>query len=99
LPLAADMLVAISSRYASVRLVIGDVRRIDRDARQIAMADGMIVLYDTLVIATGARLAPEAVLGYAEARTISIALRPRCACTPPCATSRVGGRRRRGYPL
>ncbi len=49
-----------------VRLVIGDVRRIDRDARQIAMADGMIIPYDTLVIATGARLAPEAVPGYTE---------------------------------
>jgi sulfide:quinone oxidoreductase len=49
-----------------VRLAIGDVRRIDRDARQIAMVDGMIIPYDTLVIATGARLAPEAVPGYAE---------------------------------
>ena len=50
----------------SVRLTIGDVQRIDRDARQIAMADGMIIPYDTLVIATGARLAPEVVPGYAE---------------------------------
>jgi sulfide:quinone oxidoreductase len=50
----------------SIRLVVGDVRQIDRDARRIEMADGMAVSYDTLVIATGARLAPEAVPGYAE---------------------------------
>src|SRR5262245_32129883 len=35
-----------------VRLVVGDVRRIDRDARQIEMVDGMRFSYDTLVIAT-----------------------------------------------
>jgi sulfide:quinone oxidoreductase len=50
-----------------IKLVVGDVRRIDRDARQIVMADGLSFPYDTLVIATGARLAPEAVPGYAEA--------------------------------
>lgn len=49
-----------------VRLVVGDVRRIDREARRIEMVDGMAVPYDTLVIATGAQLAPQAVPGYAE---------------------------------
>jgi sulfide:quinone oxidoreductase len=49
-----------------VRLAIGDIARIDRDARQIVMADGLRFPYDILVIATGARLAPEVVPGYAE---------------------------------
>jgi len=49
----------------SIRLVVGDVRRIERDARRVVTADGRSYPYDTLVVATGARLAPEAVPGYA----------------------------------
>lgn len=49
-----------------VALEVGDVRQIDRAAQQIVMADGRTFPYDTLIIATGARLAPEAVPGYAE---------------------------------
>jgi len=49
-----------------VTLALGDISRIDRDARQIVMADGLVFAYDTLVVATGARLAPEAVPGYTE---------------------------------
>jgi sulfide:quinone oxidoreductase len=49
-----------------IDLVVGDVRRIDRAARQIELADGARYSYDWLVVATGARLAPEAVPGYAE---------------------------------
>jgi sulfide:quinone oxidoreductase len=49
-----------------VRLAVGDVARIDREGRDIVMADGMRFPYDTLVIATGARLAPEVLPGYAE---------------------------------
>jgi sulfide:quinone oxidoreductase len=49
-----------------VTLAIGDIRQIDREARKVKMADGMVFPYDFLVIATGARLAPEAVPGYAE---------------------------------
>jgi sulfide:quinone oxidoreductase len=49
-----------------VRLAVGDVRRINREAHQVEMADGAIFPYDTLVIATGARLAPELLPGYAE---------------------------------
>jgi sulfide:quinone oxidoreductase len=49
-----------------VDLVVGDARRIDRDTRRIEMADGAAHPFDTLVVATGARLAPEAVPGYAE---------------------------------
>ncbi|HJZ47242.1 MAG TPA: FAD/NAD(P)-binding oxidoreductase [Roseiflexaceae bacterium] len=47
-----------------VTLAIGDIKRIDREARQIVMADGLVFAYDTLVVATGARLAPVAVPGY-----------------------------------
>lgn len=49
-----------------VTLAVGDVARVDREARRVEMADGMAFPYDTLVIATGARLAPEALPGYAE---------------------------------
>ena len=49
-----------------VQLVLGDVRRINRDEQAIEMADGAVFPYDTLVIATGARLAPEVLPGYAE---------------------------------
>jgi sulfide:quinone oxidoreductase len=49
----------------SVRLAVGDVRRINRAAHQVEMADGVVFPYDTLVIATGARLAPELLPGYA----------------------------------
>ena len=49
----------------SIRMVVGDVRRIERDARRVGMADGRSYPYDTLVVATGARLAPETVPGYA----------------------------------
>jgi sulfide:quinone oxidoreductase len=49
-----------------VTLAIGDVARIDRAARQIEMADGLRFPFDTLIIATGARLAPETVPGFAD---------------------------------
>jgi sulfide:quinone oxidoreductase len=49
-----------------VDLVVGDAARIDRDGRAVEMADGTTHPYDYLVIATGARLAPETVPGYSE---------------------------------
>jgi sulfide:quinone oxidoreductase len=49
-----------------VTLAVGDAQRIDRTAHQVVMADGVTFPYDTLVIASGARFAPEAVPGYAE---------------------------------
>jgi sulfide:quinone oxidoreductase len=51
---------------SKVTLAIGDVARIDRAGHLIEMVDGLSFRYDTLVVATGARLAPEAVPGYAE---------------------------------
>jgi sulfide:quinone oxidoreductase len=50
-----------------VDLVVGDAERIDREAQVVKMVDGTSYPYDDLVIATGARLAPEAIPGYAEA--------------------------------
>lgn len=50
-----------------VTLKLGDATLIDRNAKQVKMADGSSIPYDYLVIATGARLAPEAIEGYAEA--------------------------------
>ena len=49
-----------------VKLVVGDVHQIDRVERRVVMVDGVSFPYDFLVVATGARLAPEAVPGYAE---------------------------------
>ena len=49
-----------------VTLAIGDIATINRDARLIEMVDGMHFPYDTLIIATGARLAPELLPGYSE---------------------------------
>ena len=49
-----------------VKLVVGTAERIDHAARQVLMDDGTAYPYDYLVIATGARNAPEAVPGFAE---------------------------------
>jgi sulfide:quinone oxidoreductase len=47
-----------------VRLVYGQVRRIDRTAREVELADGRCIPFTYLVIATGARLAPETLPGF-----------------------------------
>ncbi len=49
-----------------VRLVKGHVERIDRVARQVELADGTTLPFTYLVIATGARLAPETLPGFSE---------------------------------
>lgn len=49
-----------------VDLVIGDVCRIAPDEQYVEMADGTRIPFDYLVIATGARLDPGAVPGFAE---------------------------------
>jgi sulfide:quinone oxidoreductase len=48
-----------------VELLVGDARHINPDG-QVELADGTSVPFDELVIATGARLAPEALPGFAE---------------------------------
>jgi sulfide:quinone oxidoreductase len=50
----------------SVNLVTTRAERIDPAAKMITLSDGAVIPYDSLVIATGARLAPEAVPGFAE---------------------------------
>ncbi len=50
-----------------VNLVVGDAQCIDREARRVQLADGSSYPFDSLVVATGAVLAPEAVPGYAAA--------------------------------
>jgi sulfide:quinone oxidoreductase len=49
-----------------VRLVTQRATRIDPAAQRVELADGEVLRYETLVVATGARLAPEAVPGFAE---------------------------------
>jgi sulfide:quinone oxidoreductase len=51
---------------ASVRLVIGTVTRVDESARTVALADGTILRYDQLVLATGSRVVPEEIPHFLE---------------------------------
>jgi sulfide:quinone oxidoreductase len=44
-----------------IKLVVGDVTRVDADARTVTLADGQILEYDQLVLATGSHIAPEEV--------------------------------------
>jgi len=52
---------------APVKLVVGSVRRVDADGRTVVLADGRSLPYDQLVIATGSRLAPEAIDHFDDA--------------------------------
>jgi len=49
-----------------VELCIAGAERIDPAAQTVALDSGEAIPYDTLVVATGARLAPETLPGYAE---------------------------------
>jgi len=44
-----------------VALVVGEVERIDETTRTVHLADGQRLAYDQLVLATGARIVPEAI--------------------------------------
>jgi sulfide:quinone oxidoreductase len=44
---------------SGVNLIVGEVTHVDADARNVTLADGQVLEYDELVIATGARIAPE----------------------------------------
>lgn len=50
----------------AVHLVTTPATKIDAAGKHVELADGGIETYDTLVIATGARIVPEAVEGFAE---------------------------------
>jgi sulfide:quinone oxidoreductase len=49
-----------------VTLIVGDVARVDEARRDVALADGMTLGYDHLVLATGSRIVPEAIEHFAE---------------------------------
>jgi sulfide:quinone oxidoreductase len=42
-----------------VELIVGEATRVDADARTVTLADGQVLVYDQLVLATGSRIAPE----------------------------------------
>jgi sulfide:quinone oxidoreductase len=44
-----------------IELVVGTVRQVDEGARTVSLTDGTVLLYDQLVLATGARILPEAI--------------------------------------
>ncbi|MBA3875326.1 MAG: pyridine nucleotide-disulfide oxidoreductase [Anaerolinea sp.] len=44
-----------------INLVVGTVNRVDEGARTASLTDGTVLPYDQLVIATGARILPEAI--------------------------------------
>jgi sulfide:quinone oxidoreductase len=45
----------------NVELVIGEIKRVDEDARVVTLTDGLPLPYDYLVLATGSRIVPEAI--------------------------------------
>ncbi len=49
-----------------VRLVVGEVDRVDEAKRTVALKDGMELAYDQLVLASGSRIVPEAIEHFAE---------------------------------
>jgi len=44
-----------------INLVVGTVNRVDEAARTVSLTDGTVLPYDQLVLATGARILPEAI--------------------------------------
>lgn len=47
----------ILRRHANVRVVLGEVNRLDLDERSVALADGSSMGYDAVIVATGSRYA------------------------------------------
>ncbi|WP_322963682.1 NAD(P)/FAD-dependent oxidoreductase [Sphingomonas fuzhouensis] len=43
----------VLGRYPNIRVMLGEVERVDTDARQVALATGETLTYDRLVVATG----------------------------------------------
>jgi NADH:ubiquinone reductase (H+-translocating) len=50
----AEPIRKILRRYRSAQVILGEVERIDRDARDVVLREGRRVPYDVLVLATGA---------------------------------------------
>jgi sulfide:quinone oxidoreductase len=49
-----------------VTLIVGDAIRIEDQAQTVSLADGTVLVYDHLVIATGSRIVPEEIEHFAE---------------------------------
>jgi sulfide:quinone oxidoreductase len=49
-----------------VSLVVGEVERVDESARTVSLTNGVRLLYDQLVLATGSRIVPEDIEHFAE---------------------------------
>ncbi|HEX9044615.1 MAG TPA: FAD/NAD(P)-binding oxidoreductase, partial [Candidatus Limnocylindrales bacterium] len=49
-----------------VNLIVGQVARVDESTRTVELADGVRLVYDQLVLATGSRIVPEAIEHFAE---------------------------------
>jgi sulfide:quinone oxidoreductase len=49
-----------------VRLVVGTAARVDELAKSVILADGTVLPYDQLVLATGSRILPEAIPHFTE---------------------------------
>lgn len=76
---------------SDIDLRIGQAEHIDTAARTIQLTEGDIIPFDTLVLGTGAVLAPETVPGFNEGaqHLYSIARRPRCASRSAWSSSRA----------
>jgi len=51
---------------SNVRLVVGEVERVDESTRTVELKDGQRLVYDQLVLATGSRIVPEAIPHFVE---------------------------------
>jgi sulfide:quinone oxidoreductase len=49
-----------------VRLVVGEADSVDEEKRNVRLADGNVLAYDYLVVATGSRIVPEEIPGFEE---------------------------------
>ena len=52
--------------HSGIELRLGEIDRVETAAEQVHLADGTVLGYDVLVIATGARLAPDQTEGLLE---------------------------------
>jgi sulfide:quinone oxidoreductase len=49
-----------------VTLIVGEATRVDDEAKTVSLADGTVLVYDHLVLATGSRIVPEEVEHFTE---------------------------------
>jgi NADH dehydrogenase len=46
---------SVLSRQKNTRVLLGSVEDVDPDAKQVHLADGAVLLYDSLIVATGSQ--------------------------------------------